>query len=286
MSDSPRRRGSHTPSLSTWVRRAISEEALIARGDRVLVACSGGHDSMALLHVLCLARGKHGFSLVAHGVDHGLRPLAEDELALAGRLAAAHEVPWSVTRVDLAKGGNLQERARVARHLALEEARVRSGAVSIALAHTMNDRAETLVMRLVRGTGPRGLAVMPSRAGYLIRPILRATREDVLRHLSRHGVESADDPSNADPRFWRTRVRHEVLPLLESLSPRAIQAIAGLAEAMCELPIEDELTLGRGQREALRRAASRGKRGVQIRTKGNTDTWVDAPLAIDNVKKR
>lgn len=268
------------------MRRAITEEGLIARGDCVLVACSGGHDSMAMLHALCLAREKLGFTLVAHGVDHGLREAAIVELALAERLALRNEVPWSLTRVTVSAGGNLQERARIARHTALEEARVKNGATSIALGHTMNDRAETLVMRLVRGTGPRGLAVMPLRAAHLIRPILRATREDVLRHLERHHIESADDPSNIDPRFWRTRMRHEVLPLLESLSPRAVQAIASLAEAMCNAPIDDGLTLGRGQREALRRVASRGKKGLNVRTKGNTDTWVDTPLTIDNVKKR
>ena len=228
-------RGSHRPSLLTLVERAIVEHHLVHRGDIVLVACSGGPDSMSLLHSLALLGRRRAFRVVAHGIDHGLREAAALELDGAQRLAATLEVPFSRSSVAVSPGGNLQARARAERHGRLREVAERLGATSIATGHTADDRAETLVMRLVRGTGPRGLGVLPPRAGKLIRPMIRARRADVLLHLERHAVGFATDPSNANLRFVRARVRAEVLPALERLSPRAVEALCALSDAMSTL---------------------------------------------------
>jgi tRNA(Ile)-lysidine synthase len=104
------------------------------------------------------------------------------------------------------------------------------GADRIATGHHADDRAETLLIRLLRGTGPVGLAVLPPRDGDRIRPFYRARRADVDAHVSRHHIPHAIDPSNRDPRFLRARVRHELLPVLERLSPRVVEHLCSLAD--------------------------------------------------------
>lgn len=261
---SGRRRSSHAPSLRVLVRRAVVEHRLVEPGLRVLVACSGGPDSTALLHALSMLRDELGFDLVAHGVDHGLRAEAVLELDRVRTLALAIEVPFDTTRVDVSPGGNLQARARTVRHAALREAAARAGAVRIATGHTADDRAETLLMRLVRGTGLRGLAVIPPSAGELIRPLFRARRADVLLHVARHGLVCSNDPSNESTRFLRTRVRREVLPLLETLSPKVVEALCSLADAAGELDDDPLAELGRAQRTALVRALRLGHKTARV----------------------
>ncbi len=222
----------HPPSLLSLTARTVAEVRLFARGDRVLVAVSGGPDSMALLHVLALLRDKVGHALVAHGVDHGLRDAAAHELDVAAEFARALEVPFERTRVAVARGGNLQARARAVRYEALRAAAVASNASVIATAHHRDDRAETVLLRLLRGAGPRGLAVLPPRAGDLVRPFIRASRAAIDAHVARHAVLFATDPSNRDPRFLRTRVRHELLPLLRALSPAIDDHLCALADQL------------------------------------------------------
>ncbi|MBX3233271.1 MAG: tRNA lysidine(34) synthetase TilS [Labilithrix sp.] len=191
---------------------------------------------MALLSVLVRLAPRFGLGLMAHGVDHGLRPDAAAELDLAERFARDHGVPWDRTKVDVPRGGNLQARARAARWTALAGA-ARAHGATIATAHHAEDRAETVLMRVLRGSGARGLAVLPPRspaAGAsdieVVRPLLRALRSDVVTHLERHRVPSATDPSNADPRFLRTRVRNEVLPLLRELDPAVVHHLSAIAD--------------------------------------------------------
>jgi tRNA(Ile)-lysidine synthase len=225
----------HPPTLITLVRAALREHALVPRGSRVLVAVSGGPDSMALLHVLALLRAKLAFGLFAHGVDHGLRAAAAEELDLAERFARAHDVPFGLSRVTVPPGGNLQARARTARWEALRAAAYAAGADRIATGHHADDRAETLVMRLARGTGLRGLAVLPPQDGDRIRPLYRARRSDIDAHLARHHVPFATDPSNRDPRFLRARVREEIMPALERLSPRITEHLCALADEAAQI---------------------------------------------------
>jgi tRNA(Ile)-lysidine synthase len=214
----------------TLVRAALRDDGLIPRGSSVLVAVSGGPDSMALLHVLAGLRARLVFGLHAHGVDHGLRPESAAELDIAARFADTLDVPFSRTGVSVAPGGNLQARARATRWAALQAAAARAGADRIATAHQADDRAETLVMRLLRGTGVRGLGVLPPADGSRIRPMIRARRRDVQAHIARHRIPFSNDPSNRDPRFLRVRVRHELLPALEKLQPNVVEHLCKLAD--------------------------------------------------------
>jgi len=224
----------HPPTLITLARAALREHALVPRGSSVLVAVSGGPDSMALLHVLALLRRRLGFGLFAHGVDHGLRPEAAVELDLAERFSRSLDVPFTRSRVAVCAGGNLQARARAVRWEALRTAASSAGADRIATGHHADDRAETLLMRILRGTRLRGLAVLPPMdcvdGSIRIRPLFRALRADVSAHVARHGLPFASDPSNRDPRFLRVRVRHEVIPQLARLSPRIVEHLARLAD--------------------------------------------------------
>lgn len=215
---------------------------------------------MTLLDVLARLGPKLGIELVAHGVDHGLRPEASRELDLAEAHAKAVDVPFGRSVVAVARGGNLQARARAARYAALTDAASRANATAIATAHHADDRAETVLLRLMRGAGPAGLAVLPPRATGSrpessgaradadddvprglrtpsidrVRPLVRARRAALRAYAARHGIAYADDPSNADPRYLRTRVRREVLPLLEELAPGIVGHLVALADQLGE----------------------------------------------------
>lgn len=223
---------SHPPSLMRRVGRCLERECGVKPGVGLLAAVSGGPDSMALLHVLALLAPRLGFRLAACGVDHGLRPEAAAELSLAAEFAESWKVPFERRAVVVEPGSNLQARARAARYEALRACAAERGLEYVVVAHHRDDRAETVLLRLLRGAGPRGLAVMPARAGDLLRPMIHASRADVLLHLERHRIPCCQDPSNRDARFLRARVRHELLPLLEELSPGAAHHLATLAEQL------------------------------------------------------
>ncbi|HEX7665880.1 MAG TPA: tRNA lysidine(34) synthetase TilS [Polyangiaceae bacterium] len=227
---------SHPPTLLTLTRRAIERFRLFGKGDRVLAAVSGGPDSIALVHALAILGNKMGFAVVAHGVDHGLRPEARHELDAAAAFCEQMGVPFGRTKLRVTAGGNLQARAREARHRALEKARVKTKAKVVATAHHADDRAETVLIRMLRGTSVRGLGVLPPRAkdAPLVRPLFFATRADVDLHLARHAVPFARDPSNGDPRFLRVRVRNEVLPLLRELNPGVVSHLCRLADELTD----------------------------------------------------
>jgi tRNA(Ile)-lysidine synthase len=225
---------SHPPALLTLVARSLRGECAPLARSRVVVATSGGADSQVLLHALAWHREAFALDLVAHGVDHGLRAEAAAELDLAEALAESLAIPFTRTRLTVAAGANLQARAREARFAALRAEAARVGAAFIATAHHADDRAETLLLRLLRGAGPRGLAVLPPIAGDLARPLLRASRSAIEAHAGRHGLAFARDPSNEDPRFVRVRVRNELLPLLRSLDPRIVDHVNRLADTLAE----------------------------------------------------
>lgn len=265
---------SHPPALLRRTERTLREETPLERGDRILVAVSGGGDSLALLHVLARLAPRFGFELLAHGVDHGLRAAARAELDLAAELASALGVPFARSELALAAGGNLQARAREARYAALDAAAERDGARWIATAHHASDRAETVLLRLLRGTGPRGLGVLPAAAERRLRPFIRSPKSAILLHLERHELRYASDPSNRDPRYLRTRIREEVLPLLESLTPGVARRLNLLADECMEEEVGErtvvtdaqghELPLGRTHVAQIRRAHKLRQPGVRI----------------------
>ncbi len=221
---------------------------------------------------------------MAHGVDHGLREEAGAELELARELSSRHGVEFGVTKLALGGGGNLQARAREARYGALEGVAKSRGLELIATAHHADDRAETVLLRLLRGAGPRGLGVLPAREGQRIRPLIRARRSDVLGHLARHAIPFASDPSNLDRRFLRARVRGEVLPLLSELSPGVVAHLNALADALSDdgelaawraVAERADVELGRAHLRALSRARKLGLANARVRLPGGKEAQLD-----------
>jgi len=226
----PRERTAAVARVRRAVATAVDRRGVIVPGEHVLIACSGGPDSTALLDGLArLAPPRRWRLSVAH-VDHGLRAGSAAEAELVARLAADRGLAFRALSVRVAPGGSLQDRARSARHAALRAEAARVGAAVIALGHTADDQAETVLMRALSGGSPAGLPAMAERERGLVRPLLRVWRDATIAYCAALGIDPLDDPSNSDPRFLRSRVRHQVIPALEAVFPGARRRLVVLAE--------------------------------------------------------
>jgi len=202
------------------LRRALGADCALPPGSRVLVAVSGGADSTALLAGLASIAREFGLEIEAAHLHHRLRGRAADgDLEAVRARCASLGVPltaarWN-TRARMRRRGLSGQDGlrRLRREFLLNTARVRR-CDTIATAHTADDQLETLLMRLGRGAGLRGLAGIRPRAGRFVRPLLMATRAAIEADLARAGIEWREDASNGDPRYVRSRIRHEVVPLI------------------------------------------------------------------------
>lgn len=225
------------------VARAAAALGLANRA--VAVACSGGVDSVVLATVLCELAPRRGLRVSLAHVNHGLRGAESDaDEAFVRALAARLGVPFASRRVDVlarireARSSRarptLQEAARRLRADALRMLAAELGAECVATAHTADDQAETVLLRLLRGCGPEALGGIAERTAdrAVVRPLLRVSRADVLADARRRGLAWREDPSNADPGYARARLRHEWLPgLARAFNPALLRAIGDLAEA-------------------------------------------------------
>lgn len=250
-----------TEAMLELVKQTIAAYEMLRPGEPVLVALSGGADSVALLHALRAL----GYSVRAFHLNHCLRGAESDrDEAFCRALCARLEVPLIVERLDIAaaarqQGKGIEETARRIRYERLQEA---ANDEKIATAHTADDNLETVLFHLVRGTGPKGLAGIPPVRGQIIRPLLRVERMQVEAYLMSIGQDYVTDSSNADDGFTRNCIRHAVVPALRALQPQAAQAAARLGDLLRQ----DEDCLGSLAQECLAQAA---------RPDG---TWEIAPL--------
>ena len=228
--------------LQAALRRSLRELGTPRVGETLLCALSGGPDSVALVHALALASPRMGFRVIAAHLDHGLRPDsgqdAEFCLDLCERLGVSLHTGNADVRLRARRDGQgLESAAREERYAFLRGVARSQGAVAIAVAHTRDDQAETLLLRLLRGSGSVGLGAMRARRGRLIRPLLGVSRAQVLSHLGSHGLSWREDPSNSDLTLLRNRVRHELLPQLEArFNPNLRRTLARTAEQLiCEV---------------------------------------------------
>jgi tRNA(Ile)-lysidine synthase len=225
---------SRLATLELQVLRTVRKFAMLEAGEHVLVAASGGADSTALL--LCLHDLVPRLSLkltVAH-LNHCIRGAeADEDEEFVRRWSADLGYPFLSESADVkalaaASRQNLEEAAREARYDFLKRAAVRAGADKIATGHNLNDQAETILLRLLRGSGPAGLeGIRPVMDGRLIRPLLECSRHQILQFLSERKVTYREDSTNSDLRYQRNRVRHELVPYLEKhFNPRLVATLA------------------------------------------------------------
>ena len=229
-----------TPAIAD-VRRAVREAWMrhgVVSGDRILVACSGGADSLALAAASVFEGSGIGVLVGAVIVEHGLQPetkaVAE---ATAKTLAELGASPVEVRAVKVAKtkAGGPEAAARTARYAALDAAADELGAKFVMLAHTLNDQAETVLLGLARGSGNRSLNAMAEVNGRYLRPLLGIERQTTVAFCEDSGLKAWHDPQNSDGKFARVRARNNVLPVLEAeLGPGIAQALARTAEQLRE----------------------------------------------------
>lgn len=221
-------------NLLQRVSEVISEKNLIGEGDRVLVAVSGGPDSVCLFHILYEIKEQKRFDLFLAHINHGLRgdeSLRDEDFVR--KLAERHRVRFHVERVDVKKyalehGLSLQQAARTLRYKSLFFLADEYGYEKIAVGHNMDDQVETFLLRLVKGTGIRGLKSIPIMRGKIIRPLLPFQRREIEDYLREKKIEYVEDSSNRDPAYERNYLRCVVLPLLSRINPRFREKIVAL----------------------------------------------------------
>jgi len=213
----------------------------IAEGTTLVLAVSGGPDSMALLHgATRLAPGRAWQLVVAH-LDHGLRPDSGADAAFVTDAADQLGLPWRLRRTDVAAeaaqaGMGVEEAGRGARYAFLDEVADGLGPDAlVATAHTADDLAETVLLNLVRGAGLHGMRGMPARRSRVIRPLLHARRAPLRAALDEAGIAYRLDPTNADTERARARVRSEILPALERLNPATVGDVVRVPRVLYKL---------------------------------------------------
>jgi tRNA(Ile)-lysidine synthase len=225
-------------------RRAVAAALEdVGPGDRVTVALSGGADSLALAVCLAFVGPKAGWDCRALVVDHGL----QDDSALVAARAAEQARDLGLTAeiatVTVGASGGLEAGARTARYKALLDVAASDATSAILLGHTMDDQAETVLLGLGRGSGPRSIAGMPAAVGPFRRPFLGLRRAETERICAASGLDFWSDPHNDNPRFRRSRLRHEVMPLLEDvLGGGVVEALSRTAsQVRGDVEVLDEL---------------------------------------------
>ena len=235
---------------------------MLQGGETVLIAVSGGADSVALLDVLRELGPTLSVTLACAHVHHGLRAEAEADADFVRSLCESMAVPFHLERVAVRREppwDGLEAEARRARYAALEARALELGAHRIATGHNADDQAETVLMRLLQGAGPRGLAGIAAARGIVIRPLIEARRDEIVAHLASRGLAWVEDATNRDPRFLRNRIRHEALPFLVHALGASVVESLGRSAALCRGLIVD---LERQARSELSRMATRGPSGI------------------------
>lgn len=226
-------------SLADRVGRDVRRQAVLRPGERVLVAVSGGPDSLALLAVLRELVPQLGLHLAVAHFDHGWRSDSEEDARFTATVAAG----WGLTCVVGGAGSGesfkqSEDAARRARYAFLRQAALETGSAVIALGHTQDDQVETLLLHLLRGSGTHGLSAMRPRSGDLARPLLGVSRAEIEAYLRQRGLVPRRDPTNADARYRRNRLRQVVMPALDAFDPAARRLLARAAEILAQ---EDHL---------------------------------------------
>ncbi|MGE3977364.1 MAG: tRNA lysidine(34) synthetase TilS [Nitrospira sp.] len=250
------------PPLVHRVVRTVRCRSLFQRGQHILVAISGGPDSVALLSILHLLRSSWKLTLSAVHCNYGLRGAeSEDDQKFVEAFCQVLGMPLHVRRVEFHTGGpktSLQAEARDLRYRVMQETAEKYGADRIAVGHTADDQAETILLWMLRGAGLTGLSGMPAfRDNKVIRPLYDIKRQEVLAYLRTAGLSFREDSSNFQMHYLRNRVRREVIPILSRLVPSSVDALCKLAD-ICR---EDDRCLDDQVKALSSSAVKRGSAG-------------------------
>lgn len=235
MSNSKR---SHAPSLWRTVKKTLINECQIEPNSHLLLGVSGGSDSMALLNVLARLRKESdlNFKLSVVGVNHNLRKEAADEMLLVERVCEKLKVDCYIENVYIEGESNLQCKARDARYAAFEKVKNKCKADYVVTAHHNLDRAETVLMRIIKKTTADKLAVLKPKTGNILRPMILATKNDVMLYIKRKNIEYCEDPSNKKvEKYLRSKIRYEIMPILEEVNPNIVAALCGLSDSSYDM---------------------------------------------------
>lgn len=198
------------------VQNTVKKFELWQPGDIFVVCVSGGPDSLCLLDVLATLQKKYSFTLHIAHVNYHLRGRDSNlDEALVKKSTKRYALPLTVFSQKEKLGNASEETLRTIRYAFFETLRKKIGAHHIAIAHNEDDQAETLLLRLLRGTGLSGLSAMRAKNTFIIRPLIEMSRADILRYLEERFITFREDMSNTDPRYFRNRIRHELIPYLE-----------------------------------------------------------------------
>jgi tRNA(Ile)-lysidine synthase len=259
-------------NLVSLLARFFTESAPLAPGDRIVVGFSGGPDSTALLAGLAGLARERPLEILALHLDHGQDPGSAGRAAAAARLAGRLGVPFVGERWEVAAlrrpGESFEVAGRRMRYERLAALRKETGARYVATAHHLDDQAETVLLRLLFGSGLAGLAGIRPVSGPLVRPLLAVPRNVLFTAVSEAGLEAIDDPTNRDPGPARNRLRHQLLPRLTAADPDLPARLARLAERAAGARERIEEALDRALAPLAADIGSGGSGGISIPRRG------------------
>ncbi|TET70795.1 MAG: tRNA lysidine(34) synthetase TilS, partial [Candidatus Aminicenantes bacterium] len=252
------------------IKKTIQEYKLLEKKDRILIAYSGGVDSTGLLNLLLELREGWFFELFLGHFNHKLRHTADEDEQFVRRIAQKYSLPIFVSSKDVrsyarAKKLNIEEAGRKLRYDFLKKTALKIGGAKIATGHTKTDQAETFLMRLMRGSGLRGLGgIFPLVEGMIIRPLIHVEHKDIEAYLKRKGIEFRIDESNLDRRFLRNRIRLDLIPYIqENFEPEIVSSLGRIASIIRE---EDSL-LEKIAQETTKKAISKKNNQISLEVK-------------------
>ena len=274
----PSSRSATRPALSARLVRTVRQQQLFLPGQHLIVAVSGGPDSVALLSLLHRLAQPWRLTLTVVHCNYGLRGAESDgDESFVSAFCRERQLPLVIHRPVLVKRrqrSSLQATARDARYDFMKHLAQEVGADRIVVGHTANDQAETMLMWLLRGAGMTGLAGMPyAREDKIIRPLLAATREEVVAYLDHEGLTYRRDSSNEKPLYHRNRIRKELLPVITRLAPAAVRVLQRQADVFRE----DELYLEHVTRTLVGTLVNQDSPGVQ---RVDHRAFIELPVAL------
>lgn len=229
--------GIEITELINTVKNTLIRHSMVRHGDAILVALSGGADSIALVHILLNLSPEFDLRLGIAHLNHSMRAAESDRDAdFVKSTADKLNLPCFIKKVDVNHYAthhklSIEEAGRILRHQFLNETAREHGFNKIALGHHKNDMAETVLLNILRGTGPQGISGIPPVRGLLIRPLINISRSDIENYLSCENISHITDSSNMDPQFLRNRIRHGLIPLLVSeFNPEIVETLNHTAE--------------------------------------------------------